>query len=375
MVNILIGSDIVPTKCNEQLFINCNTRELLGSSLIDEINMADYFILNLEVPLTNKSNPISKCGPNLIAREECMHGLKSINSCFYTLANNHIMDQGEEGLLNTIDLLNINNIDYAGVGGNLNSMKHSFLKTIKEKRIGIYCCTESEFSIATHNSSGANPFDPLKSYAHVENLKKQCDLLIVLYHGGKEHYRYPSPNLQKIFRKFSDYGANIVIAQHTHCVGCKEDYNNSILVYGQGNFLFNYKRNEYWNNSLLLKITLDEDFSISFLPLIQTDTGVRMAKEDEKNTILSDFNNRSKQILQPGFLENEYNQLANDRITEYLVALSNNNLILRVLRKISNRVLLKIYNRNSLNRILNFIECEAHRELLIRGLKNRLRDI
>ena len=42
-------------------------------------------------------------------------------------------------------------------------------------------------------------------------LKKQCDYVIVLYHGGKEHYRYPSPYLQKVCRKIVDKGADIVV--------------------------------------------------------------------------------------------------------------------------------------------------------------------
>ena len=68
-------------------------------------------------------------------------------------------------------------------------------------KIGIYACAENEFTIATDTTAGANPFDPFESLDHIQNLKRSCDYVIVLYHGGKEHYRYPSPYLQKFVGK------------------------------------------------------------------------------------------------------------------------------------------------------------------------------
>lgn len=76
-------------------------------------------------------------------------------------------------------------------------------------------------------------------------MSNACDYTIVLYHGGKEHYRFPSPNLQKYCRKFIEKGANIVICQHSHCIGCEENYKNGKIIYGQGNFLFDDSDDEY----------------------------------------------------------------------------------------------------------------------------------
>src|SRR5690606_29065463 len=121
----------------------------------------------------------------------------------------------------------------------------------KKIKIGFYVCAEHEFSIASVDSPGANPFDPLESLDHIADLKNECDYVVVLYHGGKEHYRYPSPYLQKVCRKMADKGANLVICQHSHCIGCFEVYKDSTLVYGQGNFIFNKHDNEYWKTSIL----------------------------------------------------------------------------------------------------------------------------
>ena len=108
----------------------------------------------------------------------------------------------------------------------------------------------------------------LESFDHIANLKDECDYVIVLYHGGKEYYRYPSPILQKVCRKMCDKGADLVICQHSHCIGCREEYKGSEIVYGQGNFIFvGTSNNEYWNNALLIELKLEDEASIEYIPL------------------------------------------------------------------------------------------------------------
>lgn len=116
---IVIGGDLVPTESNRKLFAEANVDELIGAELKELLRSADYTIFNLEVPLTDQESPIVKCGPNLIAPTETANGLKAINPLFFTLANNHILDQGEQRLYSTMDVLRKAGIEYAGVGRNL----------------------------------------------------------------------------------------------------------------------------------------------------------------------------------------------------------------------------------------------------------------
>lgn len=146
--------------------------------------------------------------------------MKQMRNLFFTLANNHILDQGEQGLHSTMDVLNSNNIPFAGVGKNIQEASKPYIKQFENFRLGVYCCAEHEFSIANENKAGANPFDPLESLDHISQLKKEVDYLVVLYHWGKEHYRYPSPNLQKTCRKLVEKGADLVVCQHSHFIGC-----------------------------------------------------------------------------------------------------------------------------------------------------------
>lgn len=374
MAKLMIGADIVPTETNFSLFKNGKIEELIGIELKELFYKMDYILMNLEVPLTNFKSPILKSGPNLMAPIDTINGLKLINPYFYTLANNHIMDQGKEGLESTIKVLRENGIAFAGVGENISEASLPFIVNIKNIKLGIYCCAEHEFSIATKNRSGACPYDPLESFDIVRKLKKDCDKVVVLYHGGKEYYSYPSPHLQKVFHKFSDVGADYVIAQHTHCIGCMEKYNESYLVYGQGNFLFDYSNNEYWKTSLLLEIDLEKKNNCKFIPILKENNCVRLAKGDDKNQILKKFNERNLEILEEDFIENNYNLFAKKMKKEYFIVASGKigkSLIGKIFNKLSNYKFIEwIYSSKYAITLENFIECEAHRELMIEILKN-----
>lgn len=372
---IIIGGDLVPTESNRKLFAEANVDEMIGAELKELLRSADYTTFNLEVPLTDKESPIAKCGPNLIAPTETVNGLKAINPHFFTLANNHILDQGEQGLYSTMEVLCKAGIAYAGVGRNLDEASKGFIREIEGITIGIYCCAEHEFSIAAENSTGANPFDPLESLDHISTLKTKSDYVIVLYHGGKEHYRYPTPYLQKVCRKIVDKGADLVICQHSHCIGCEEKYRGGTIVYGQGNFIFDDSDNECWQTSFLVKI--EGDFTISYLPLMKTGNGVRLADEEKGKEILDGFYARSEEIKAKGFIEKKYADFADSFFEFYLCALSGKRSAwFRVLNKISRGAYMKRYLRNAygpheLVRIANYIDCEAHRELLSRAMSNR----
>lgn len=373
-MKILIGADLVPTESNISLFAAGDAVSLVGEDLLQHLREADYRIFNLEVPLTDISSPIDKCGPALIAPVSTVKGYQALGADCLTIANNHIMDQGEQGLFSTLNALNNSGISYVGGGKDLSEAEKPLIFTVEGKIFGIYACAEHEFSIAGENTPGANPFDPLESLDHVVELKKQCDYLIVLYHGGKEHYRYPSPNLQKICRKLVQKGADLVICQHSHCVGCEEKYLNGTIVYGQGNFLFDDSESEFWKTSLLVQI--GENFEISYIPLEKNSNAVRCSEDP---AIMEAFSSRSKEILQDGFVKKQYGQFAEKMITSYLLNFSGRrlSLIYRIINKLSGyryarwREIRK-YNKGVLLAMCNSIECEAHSELFVAALKNRL---
>lgn len=180
--------------------------------------------------------------------------------------------------------------------------------------------------------------------------------------------------MQKVCRKIVDKGADLVICQHSHCVGSFELYEGASIVYGQGNFIFNKLDNEFWNTSLLVQVDISNELNVSFVPIMRTDKGVKLATDEEADEIMNDFYNRSKQILQKGFIEKEYKKYANEYLTKYLKKLAGfGKWKTRMDRRLFGNALSKRkYKKQNLLAIRNYIECEAHRELLLKGLEGEV---
>lgn len=373
-MKILIGADLVPTRSNIDLFASGDRKALLGEDLDNILKNADYRIFNLEVPLTDREQPIPKCGPNLIAPTKCVAAYKAMHVDLLTLANNHILDQDQQGLESTCSVLDTAGIAYTGVGQTPEEAAKPYIFECDGKKIGVYACAEHEFSIVTEYSAGANPIDLLESPDHIAALKSECDYVIVLYHGGKEHYRYPSPNLQKVCRKLVEKGADLVVCQHSHCIGCEEKYQNGTIVYGQGNFLFDDSDSEFWQTSLLVQV--GRDFEISYIPLEKKGNTVRITDADTGKTILNQFYDRSSEILGDNVIEKKYEQFAQKYYNMYQMSFSrlDRRILVRVFNKLSGQrftpwLIRHWYKESDWLAIQNYLECEAHRELLIEGMK------
>ena len=374
-MDLLIGADFVPTNSNSVLFESGDIQTLFGLELIDLCKNATFRIFNLEMPLCDNADPINKCGPNLMGSKNTIHAYEKLNVTAVTLANNHITDQGNQGLQDTMSLLNKHGIDFFGAGNNLSEARRPYIIAVNNKRVGIYACVEHEFSVATDSLPGACPFDPLYSLDEISKLRELCDYVIVLYHGGKEHYRYPSPQLQKkTCRRMVEKGANVVLCQHSHCVGCEEKYENGIIVYGQGNFLFDDSSEECWQTGLLVGVDIGEKIHCSYFPVKKVGNKVRLAKEKEKDDILTQFNARSNLIKNPEFVITKYNEFSDALLDHYLIAFSGKRSMLnRILNRLSGYRFSKFavrrkYDRKAMTVIRNFVECEAHREVSLNAL-------
>lgn len=167
-------------------------------------------------------------------------------------------------------------------------------------------------------------------------------------------------------------GADLVICQHSHCIGCEEKYGDGTIVYGQGNFLLDHSKSEFWQTSLL--VSLDENLQVSYLPIVQYKNGVRLADEPMSSAILNEFKTRGQQILEPGFIDKTYKAFADSALESYLISFGGRkSLIGRILNRLSRgkyyRIKAKfLYKEKDYLALRNVIECEAHRELVLRGV-------
>jgi len=376
-MSIIIGADLVPTEENISLFCQGDTEELFGHALLEMLRQADYRIFNLEVPLVDDPSPISKVGAAMLAPKNTVRAMKQIPVDLFTLANNHSLDQGPAGLYSTCETLEKAGIAAVGAGITVEEAAKPYVFLQKGKRIGVYACAEHEFSIVDGQRCGANPIDLLETPDHIAHMKQNCDYVIVLYHGGKEYYRYPSPMLQKVCRKLVEKGADLVVCQHSHCVGSYEKYHGGCIVYGQGNFLFEDGDGVFVQTGVLVRI--GDDFQIDFIPLRRIPGRVRLAEGKDAQKILGELEQRSVLLQQPEQLQKLYQTFADEQRVNYLKALNGarqRSFLYRVLNKLTAKKweqwdLKRQYQQLDRLRLRNYIECEAHRELLLTGLCHR----
>lgn len=374
-IDLIIGGDLAPTKSNYSVFELGDVKSIIDEKLLDLLEKADFRIFNLEVPLTDELNPIRKDGPNLFAPVSAINGIKQLNPDVLAIANNHILDQNEQGLFQTIIQLDKSGIKHVGADVNLGKASAPLILEKEGIKIGIYASTEFEFSIAGEKSAGANHFDPLESPDHISELSKKSDYVVVLHHGGKEHYRYPSPGLRKLCRKMIDKGADLVVCQHSHCIGAFERHKKGTIVYGQGNFLFDRNDNEYWKTGLLLKVSIENNMSVEFIPIMKRRNGVGMADNEVAKEVMDSFLYRSGQILEPGFVETEFERYCDENGQYYLAVFAGMGKIVRNVDKLLNGVFTNtLYSGKKAWNVQNHIECESQRETVLGYLnKRRLR--
>ena len=300
MLKLLIGADVVPTSATEDLFVKGDARALFGK-ICDLAKDANRVIINLEAALTNHDGKIAKFGPNIKGVPECTAGLKALGVTDVMLSNNHVFDFGIKGLRDTMKALDDAGLPYTGVGENDTDSRKAYYFEAKGKKIGIINVCEHEYTYALPNRLGANPFDPFLTMHDIRECKKNCDHVIVIYHGGKEHCRYPSPRLVNLCHEMIECGAEVVLTQHSHCIGTYECYEGGHIVYGQGNFCFSYPeysdKGEGWYTSLLVELDIEDDVKIKFHPIYDTYHGCDLAEGEKAEEIISDFEERNKSML------------------------------------------------------------------------------
>lgn len=247
----------------------------IGDALKNEIAKADIVGVNFE-GCVNGANIISPTGKSV---PQSMHSgswclENGIN--LFSLANNHIMDFGEEGLEKTISSLGKNS-SIIGVG-TYDSAFRPKIYEIKGKKIGFIAGTSSDFSSFKSewddkNKIGCPWFRSEKFTLAIIKTIKECDYLFVVAHGGVEHFELPIPEIRDLYRFWIDLGVSGVIASHPHVPQGVECYRNSPIFYSLGNFIFEgtKKTNALpcnWLNSLAAIITINEERVIfSYLPL------------------------------------------------------------------------------------------------------------
>lgn len=375
MFEILICGDLYSSGKNEQYFCEGNRNGLLNN-LESVFSQAELIIANLECPLINFKDPILKSGPNLGAPEATVKGIKALGIEALNLANNHIMDHGSQGLENTIRLLRVNNISHFGAGSDLADAQKILIKEVNNDRIAFLGIAEHEFCIAKENKPGANSIDLINTIRNINSCRQEFDYLVILIHGGSEYYEYPRPSMVKLSRFLVEQGAKAVVWQHSHCVGCVEVYQDAPIVYGQGNFIFDYPSNsELWHTGMIVALTPTKQgvFAHRLIPFTQSfqGCGVNRMTEVEEREFFANLHRRSLTIHDEEQLEWIWKDYCKHRKSYCINGLYGKKSILR--RLAGKLGLLHLLGSKEANLTrLHFVRCESLREITITALENDL---
>lgn len=207
------------------------------------LSQGDIVFGNLEKPFSRNQQPFF----DYLSKKSVTNS-KGIDSLVYghfnivSLANNHILDFGPQGLAYTMDLLKQKGIKYAGAGLNLDEARKPVIIESKGIRIGFLAYTRKSENTATKTKPGAAPFDYKNVIKEdIFELRKKVDVVIVSLHFGLMYTDFPTPEDRELSRKIIECGGNIVIGHHPHVIQGMECYSKGIIMYSLGEFIFDSK--------------------------------------------------------------------------------------------------------------------------------------
>lgn len=343
------------------------------TEVVGQTKASDYSIINLESPVVDgEGTPIEKTGPNLKCHPNTMKSVRYAGFNCVTLANNHFYDYGDKGVLDTLRECDENGIDHVGGGINLTEAETILYKQIGDETLAVVNFCENEWSIATSSSGGSAPLNLVHNIRNIQDAKKNAQYVLVIVHGGTEHYQLPSPRMKETYRFFIEQGADAVVNHHQHCYSGYEVYKGRPIFYGLGNFCFdkNDPSNMLWNEGYAVELSL-EACGISFRVLHYVQCSEKPLVHFLDNTkVFNDRLNQLNEIInKDSELIKAFRQMSKTKgFLIYLEPYSN--IIFKKLR--AKGLLPSFLTRKRKNIIKNEFRCEAHRDVMFELLKNEL---
>lgn len=363
MAELVIAGDLAPLGRNQHVFESGSFPSIFDLELAPPGAMV---VANLECPLSGSGAAIVKGGPALRAPAGLASALWRFGISAVNLANNHIMDYGDYALEETIACLSREKISFFGAGRSLQEALQPLNLTFQNERIRFFGFAEKEYNIATDRSPGAAPLE-LPIMVRALKSTTRDSFVVVLFHAGNEYFEYPSPWLRDTCRLAVELGADVVVCQHSHCIGCYERYAGGLIVYGQGNFIFDTATNKKcWWQGVLLRVRI-EDGSLKhfdFVPFRQAPRAgiVEPLEAESRANLLKSFEDRSKILLDEEKFLGEWDRFCESNRRQYQSHLFG---LGRIGRR-ANRLLgfCDLVPRKGQRNIGNVLRCQSHLEVL-----------
>ena len=226
----------------------------------DQLN-ADIVFGNLEAVLSDEGLiPYDFASEQMRGPVECVDSLSRAGFNVLNIANNHMLQHGEKAFWDCIERLKKKNIAIVGLKGSGKYYSEPAIINIKKKTIGFLGFSFEEDNrlgkLADFGYAACGDTDIVCS--DVRRLKKDVDFVIVSLHWGLEFALRPSNYLVEMARRIIDAGTNVILGHHPHVVQCVERYNDGVVCYSLGNFIFDMKWNKLCTRSVIVQFELDD---------------------------------------------------------------------------------------------------------------------
>jgi poly-gamma-glutamate synthesis protein (capsule biosynthesis protein) len=214
-----------------------------GDTVLDRAYQIDFpidkFIFNLETPLSCTGIPAQN-KVNICQEQSHIQATFGKRPETLSLANNHIMDFGEEAFAKTKRVLKEQGIPFFGAGVEGENFNNPSIITFAEKKIALcgYCCPSAHPTLGDRKNSGAATLDIDKIISDIKMLKSEADFIIIQPHWGIQEIPFPRFSDVEIAHQLIDAGADIIIGHHAHVIQSHEVYKGKHIFYGLGNFIF-----------------------------------------------------------------------------------------------------------------------------------------
>ena len=235
-------------------------------------------IINLETSITTHNRPWPGKGINYRMHPENIKVLTYAGIDFCSLANNHLLDWGREGLLETMQTLKDADIAYAGAGITLAEAGKPALLKVEQTRVIIFAYGSVTSGVprswaATSNNSGVNLLPGQDDKAldmigkQVKSIKQKGDVVVFSIHWGG-NWGYDIPGYQRDFaHRLIDYaGVDIVHGHSSHHPRGIEVYKDKLIIYGAGDFINDYEGISGYEN-------YRDDLTLMYFPTIDPSDG------------------------------------------------------------------------------------------------------
>jgi len=374
-LNLLFCGDFAPVRRFQDVIPDAGSA--VFGDLKDEIHAADIAFLNLEAPLSKRGTPIAKDGkpgkPGLRGHPDSIHAIADAGFNVVSLANNHVMDFGEDALADTMALCKSRGMATCGAGSDLRSAQEILVTEKQGARIAIVAVAEHQFGMASAGTAGVAPLDLIDNLHQLEDAKSRADLVFISIHGGNEFFAFPRPGLKKICRFFIDRGADGVICHHSHMPGVNETYKGKPISYSLGNLVFDHEAPPAgWCEAYALRLKYSlpelrlEHYDI--IPFTQklAQGGVRCMQGDQRAAFLRRQDENRGILDDPKAYQAKWDEFCASKSAF---------VILRNYAPFWSSILPWLDRHTSIHKLLmplatlniktNIVQCESHRELLL----------